>query len=850
MNDAASPLFAPARWREVRAVLDRIDAMPATERMRELETIEASDKELARAVRALLMDKPIGPMLLAIKNLVPTESIPTQIGPFRPLQLLGIGGMGSVYLAERQGIDFTQRVALKLLSATGPNVVRLIARERSILAALTHPNITAFVDAGSENGQAWLAMEYVNGEPLLDYCKRLQLDSSARVRIFDQVCAAVAYAHSQLVVHRDLKPSNVLVTREGTVKLLDFGIATVLTADQDEQPATRVFTPEYAAPEQLRGERATTATDVYALGLMLYELIVGRRLPTVMREGGGADWSTAQLVHFANTAADLHQGDPMHSFDKGLAQLLSGDLGRIIGHALAFEPQQRYATVAQLRDDLSRWLDHRPLSIGRRSFSYVASRFARRHRAAISFAAAMVLMLIGTSIVALWQAHEARLMAARADQAKTFLATLFTEANPYEAKRSGKSAVDLLREAAQRIDSEFADAPEMQTELRSILADSLMRLDEPQLARELAQHNVEQMRQVFGLRAPQVGAALEALALMTEESGDIDNARTQFEEAYSLLRDASQTWAKNRIGAMTGLAKMANRRDDYEEAQRWSEAVLRERIAREGPQSQDIAMDLMNLSAVAAYQQHFEQSEELAEKAHDMIEHVLGPGHARSIYVDNALGAAQIDRGHYAAAVETFERAVATARRVLPPKARMLGANLTWLGKAQFYIGDDDAAAATFDEAISISISTEAKDPGDKGMAEFWLGRLQLRAHGSDAAQTLRTAQADLKADALHKAGMAPNALWAQAAYGAALAADGDIEEGERQARQARSALLASKFASDYRLAEIDLMLADVLERKGALDEVRAIRQEALTTYLRIYGAEHPLTKALAAKLN
>ena len=847
-TDASLPLFAPERWREVLSVLERIDAMSAAERGRELAALEARDKDLAGAVRALLTNKPPGSTLNVIENFMPTDPMPTQIGPFRPLQLLGVGGMGSVYLVERQGIDFTQRVALKLLSVTGPNVVRLIARERSILAALTHPNITAFVDAGSENGKAWLAMEYVDGEPLLDYCDALQLNANARVRIFDQVCAAVAYAHSQLVVHRDLKPSNVLVTREGMVKLLDFGIATVLTADQDEQPATRVFTPEYAAPEQLRGGRATTATDVYALGLMLYELIVGRRLPTVMREGGGADWSTAELVHVSNTAADVPQKDPAQSFDKGLTKLLSGDLGRIISHALAFEREQRYATVAQLRDDLLRWLDHRPLSFGRRRFSYVASRFARRHRVAISIAAAMLLMLIGTSIVALWQAHEARLMAAQADHAKTFLATLFTDANPYEAKRSGKSAVDLLREAAQRIDNEFEDAPEMQTQLRSILAESLVRLDEPQLARELAQRNVDQLRQAFGPRTPQVGAALGALALMTEESGDIDNARAQFEEAYALLRDAGKAWTKDRISAMTGLSKMATRRDEYDEAQRWSEAVLRERIAREGPESQDIAMDLMNLSGDAFFLERYQQSEELAEKAHAMIEHVLGPGHARSLYVDNALGAAQVGMGHYASAMETFQRAVATARRVLPPKARMLGSLLTWLGKVQFYVGDDEAATAAFGEAMSIS--TEANDAGGKGIAEFWLGLLQLRSHRDDAAQTLRTAIADLNTAVSRTPGAASLALWAQGAYGAALAADGNSEEGECQARQARSALLASKFPSDVRLAEIDLKLADVLERKGALDEARTMRQEALTTYLRVYGPEHPLTKTLATKLN
>src|SRR4029077_3345485 len=168
-----------------------------------------------------------------------------------------------------------------------------------ILAALTHPNITAFVDAGNENGRAWLAMEYVEGEALRDYCEHHGLEVRERVRLFDQVCAAVAHAHAQLVVHRDLKPSNVLVTADGVVKLLDFGIALVLDPADEHTPATRVFTPEYAAPEQLRGERATTATDVYGLGPMLYELVCGRRLPTLENRGSDAGWTTAELARLA-----------------------------------------------------------------------------------------------------------------------------------------------------------------------------------------------------------------------------------------------------------------------------------------------------------------------------------------------------------------------------------------------------------------------------------------------------------------------------------------------------------------------------------------------------------------------
>jgi serine/threonine-protein kinase len=848
VSDAETPLFLPQRWREIRAELERLDALPAEEITQALHALDAADAELAGAVRALCVESSAETMLGAVARLVPPESsAPDRIGPFRLSRPLGKGGMGSVFLAERQGTDFVQRVALKLLDVAGPNVARLIARERSILAALSHPNITAFVDAGSEHGQAWLAMEYVDGEPLLDHCDRLRLDAATRVRLFDQVCAAVAYAHSQLVVHRDLKPSNVLVTRDGMVKLLDFGIATVLAPTTEEQPATRAFTPEYAAPEQLRGERTTTATDVYALGLMLFELVAGRRLPTAAREDGGTDWTTAQLARFAGAPTDAKRTESARTADKTEARLLHGDLGRILAHALAFDPAQRYATVAQMREDLDRWLDHRPLSIGRRKFSYVAARFVRRHRVAVPLAAAAVLALIGASAFALWQAHEARLMAARAEHAKTFLAALFTEANPFEAKRSGKNVVDLLRAAGQRIDAEFADAPEMQVELRAIVATSLARLGEARPARELAQHNVEQLRLTRGERAPEVGAALASLAQDTEETGDIDAAHARYDEAYALLRDAGDAWTRDRISAMTGLAKMANRRDDYAEAQRWHEAVLHERESLEGPESPDIAMDLMNLSADAGYQEHFAQSETLALRAHTVLEHVLGPGHARSIYVDSNLGVAQIDMGHYAAAIATFEQAVAVARRTLSPKARILGIALGGLGNAQLYAGDDAAAATTLNEAAAIL--TEINDPGAKGNVELRLGLVQLHTHRAEAAQTLRNARADLAAAASRSAGTAKTALWAQAAYGAALAASGDASEGERQARQARETFKASKFADGYYLAEIDRLLADVLEHEAAMDEALSVRREALAVYLRVLGAEHPRTRSAALEV-
>ncbi|MGH8091589.1 MAG: serine/threonine-protein kinase, partial [Rudaea sp.] len=456
-DNAKTPLFAPQRWRELRALIDRLEALTADTRERELDAVAARDAELAAAARDLLAEPPAAAAQPehAVARLLDgiDAAIPGRIGPFQPVRRIGAGGMGTVWLAERRDADFVQRVALKLLDGDAARMAQLAARERRVLASLSHPNITAFVDAGTANERAWLAMEYVDGEPLLAYCAAHALDVRARVALFDQVCAAVAHAHSQLIVHRDLKPSNVLVAGDGTVKLLDFGIARVLDASDEQTPATRVFTPEYASPEQLRGERATTATDIYALGLLLYELVSGRRLPTLERGGGDPDWSATTLARHATVPDAAPFASAIDT------RLLRGDFGRIIAHTLATDPAQRYGTVAQLRADLRRWLEHRPLTIARPSLRYVAARFVRRNRVAVAIVAIALLALIGTTAFALWQARQATRMAARAEHSKNFLADLFSDANPFQSRQGGNSNIDLLENAAQRLDKEFSDAP-------------------------------------------------------------------------------------------------------------------------------------------------------------------------------------------------------------------------------------------------------------------------------------------------------------------------------------------------------------------------------------------------------
>jgi serine/threonine-protein kinase len=855
-------LFTAERWRELRAWIDRVDGLPATARAAEIDRIAASDAGMAASLRVLLAGADdrgeAGDRVAdALDDLMRAgNDLPAEVGPFRPLERIGAGGMGVIYLAERRHADFVQRVALKILDGGPASMAQFAARERRILAALAHPNITAFVDAGSENGRAWLAMEYVDGDPLLAYCERLAIDVAGRVRLLDQVCAAVAHAHAQLVVHRDLKPSNVLVNAGGVVKLLDFGIAVVLDPADEQAPATRVFTPEYAAPEQLRGERVTTATDVHALGLMLYELVSGRRLPTLAH--GGEGWTAAGLARHATQENRVHGRAPDSpadeprtrkvrtdaGFAKLLARHLRGDLGRILAHALATEPRDRYASVALLREDLARWLDHRPLTITRPGFGYVASRFVRRHRVAVAASVLAVAMLIGATGLALWQADRAERFAARAEHGKAFLLKLFAEANPFEASTNHSDVRALLRDAARRIDTEFADAPDTRIEMRDAIADVLTRIGDPLAGPGLYRRNLDQLRHMHGPDAPEVGAALQKLALATEASGDIATARKQFTESYAILRDAGDAWRGVRISVTTGLARMANRDGDHAEAERLHQTVLRERLASEGPQSPDIAMDLMNLGADALYQERYAQAEALAQRAHAMLEHTLGPGHPRSIYVDNVLGLAQAGiAGHVATALATMRADVALARATLPPDTEMLGSVISVLGDIQFLAGDDDAAVRSLTEAQGIL--KVANSPAIASN-EMVLGLAQLDRHVGDALETLRDARARLAA--MPAAEPRIQSL-VEAAYGAALAGGGAIDEGERIARAARANLRAGVGAGSVRLADIDRLLAGILDRRGAGAEARSLREEGIAIYRRVYGPGHPRERSLAHEL-
>ncbi|MEO5625449.1 MAG: serine/threonine-protein kinase, partial [Dokdonella sp.] len=426
--------MTPEQWTLARALFEAALERPPADRAAFLDAAAAADPRcdahVRDEVRAMLAaDEATGdhatelagaaPDLLAQLDAKSSADerggfLGVRVGPWKLVRELGHGGMGAVYLGERVDGDFQQRAAIKLVR-TGWDAGELQRRfrsERRILASLDHPNIARLIDGGETiDGKPYLAMEFVDGKPLCAYCDTKRLPLIERLRLFVSICAAVAHAHRSLIVHRDLKPSNILVNTDGEVKLLDFGIARLLEpGTHATSSALRMFTPEYAAPEQVRGDAVTTSVDVYALGLMLYELLTGRR-PYGQAASTPAAYERAILTDEPARPSLLAQAHDAQSLALAQARVLDpnqlgaslrGDLDAIVLKALRKEPEQRYASVEAFADDVQRYLRHQPVSARRGNWRYRGGRFLQRHWLAAALGTLALAGILSGFALALW----------------------------------------------------------------------------------------------------------------------------------------------------------------------------------------------------------------------------------------------------------------------------------------------------------------------------------------------------------------------------------------------------------------------------------------------------------------
>ena len=449
--------------------------LPESERKPFLEQASAGDASLlASLLRLLELDADTDPFLDApldgvVAGLLGDEADSAdtlddvtpgdRIGPWKVIRKLGSGGMGSVWLAERADGVYSQQVALKTikLGMDSAMVLAQFKRERSLLARLQHPNIASLIDGGvDDRGRPWFAMDHVQGMDLRDWINT-QPPLDDRLRLFEKLCRAAAHAHQQLVIHRDIKPGNVLVQADGEPKLLDFGIAKLLAEDDVDETVTmhRFASRSYAAPEQLRGEAVSTATDVYALGALLFEMLTGERYSRVHE----ADTSTTPP-----SQASRQTPDPtaIHT------TRLRGDLDAIVTRALAAEPERRYATALSLADDVQNYLNGKPINARPDGFAYRANKFIRRNRATVAVAVFGLLGLLLTSGLALWQANaktaeakRAQVALQRSEAIRGFIESVFLVADPTQDRGENTTAGELLDAARSRVAKDLGDQPDI-----------------------------------------------------------------------------------------------------------------------------------------------------------------------------------------------------------------------------------------------------------------------------------------------------------------------------------------------------------------------------------------------------
>jgi len=680
----------PGDWPRLQDLLDDLLDRPPAERAAGLAAIadphlRARLASLLRAdERAGLLDRPAGDLAAALleHESEPVEEIPSLAPRYRVTGEIGRGGMGVVYEAERADGAFAQRVAVKVLNhGLGSEAMRRrFELERQILARFEHPGIARLLDGGTtQDGRPFLVMEKVAGQPITAYADRMRLGVGERIDLFVEACRAVAYAQRHLVVHRDLKPSNVLVDDTGRVRLLDFGIAKRI-GEWEEAPAADartvvpMMTPEYAAPEQIRGEPPTTATDVWSLGVVLYELMSGRR-PHAPDAAHAAEVAHAVLhdepaplarATAAGGATSEDVAAARRATPAGLRRALRGELSLIVERCLKQDPAERYPSAQALLDELLRYRAGEPIEARGDSLSYRIRKTLARHRLAAA-AAALVVLALGAGLVGTaWQANIASREAARARIVQEFLTGLFAGANPDAAPGRPLSAVDLLDRGAERIEGELAARPDVQAELSSVVGNLYRSLGRYGPARPLLERALAWRERRLGSRDPRTVAALVDLGTLETEAADFARADSLYARALALHAAARMAEDTTYAALLNDIAVLRSRQDRSAEAESLLRRVLALDRRLHGADHPEVATDLNNLGVALERQGNHEAAEQAHREALEIRRRRLPPNHSTIPASLHNLATVRWRLGDTGAADSLFREAIALRRAIHP----------------------------------------------------------------------------------------------------------------------------------------------------------------------------------------
>jgi eukaryotic-like serine/threonine-protein kinase len=745
-------------WRRLSPYLDEALEIDPEQRPAWLASVGATNPEIAASLRLLLADhKAIedsgfleGVVQVAVRAAPAPPSLAGQVlGAYRLLSLIGQGGMGTVWLAERCDGRFEGRAAVKLLNVA---VVSRASEERfrregNILARLTHPNIARLIDAGvSPTGQPYLVLEYVDGQAIDRYCDAHALTVEARLRVFLDVLEAVTHAHANLVVHRDIKPGNVLVSAAGHVKLLDFGIAKLIEDDDESSngthpasaPLTRdgwAATPQYAAPEQVAGGVVTTATDVYALGVLLYVLLTGTH------PAGDDAHSPATLLHAIVEVAPRRPSDVVTA--ARLRRMLRGDLDTIIAKALKKNAAERYNSVTALADDIRRFLRHEPITARRDTLSYRALTFVRRHPRGVAASTAVVVLL-----AALTTYHTMRLEterdraqreAAKARKASEVLTSLLTSADPYAIRGSREDATirGVLDAGAVQVQKELVGQPELQAGMLTVLGRIYRRLGVYDKAQPLLEQALVSGNAAFGPEHVDTAQTLHDLGVVLADKGDYVAAAQRLEQALAMRR---RLLGNEHADVAVTLSELGRVYQDIGLNQR-AESPQREalRIRRKvlGEDHRETAVSQSDLASVLRLNGDLDGAETLLRQSLETNRKTRGEIHPNTSATLHDLGLIAAARRDDADAEAMLRRALDIARRTLGDSHPIVATTLNSLSHVLAAQGRYEEAAAAQQDALAIARPALGGDHQLVAIYAINLASIQLARNQPVAAEHL-----------------------------------------------------------------------------------------------------------------
>ncbi|MEM7584461.1 MAG: serine/threonine-protein kinase [Acidobacteriota bacterium] len=902
------------RWRAAKELFEAAVELPGDQRARFLDSACGSAggaNALRREVEALLAANDDNGSFLEQPPSLPAEEdqhlLPAgaSIGPYRVVRMLGRGGMGVVYLAERADGTFRKQVAVKLIrpGLDGPDIVRRFEAERQILANLEHPNIAHLLDGGTTaSGAPYFVVEYVEGEPIDRYCAERNLDPHARLALFRQVCTAVSFAHRNLVVHRDLKPGNILVTADGVPKLVDFGIAKLLdrgrlrVASASTHLGARPMTPRYASPEQVRGEPLTTACDIYALGVLLYELLTGRG-PYGQRNEQTWELEQAICEHRPEkpSVAVLGRTGPKTQIPEDrrkLSRVLRGDLDSIVLTALSKEPERRYRSAQLLSDDLGRFLRGLPITVRASQRWYATGKFVQHHRVAVAAGTLLVLFItLAAAALAIQNARlhqqrsEAEVARDRAERTMSFVVELLQDFDPDRAVEVDTAArVRLLDAGVKRIETELGDEPTVRATLMSTIGVAYRNLALYDKAEPLLLAALEHRRHARASDHPEVAASLQELARLWLATGRYESAEPLLHEALNMLRrlygsehpaiaegqrlvaQGLAARGENRpaealLGGALAMkrrllgeghpdvldmlreqAVMLNSLGEYgasEKVTRESLALAREHFEEGHSQ---IAASLYQLAVLLSPRGQYEEAERMYRESLVIHRRLLGEEHpmiARTLY---GLAWLLQQRGRYSEEEGAYREVLAMNRRLFGEEHHEVAGSLNGLAMLLQTRGEAAAATPLYVEALAMNRRLLGEEHPHIAVSLHYL------AFGLEETSELSAAEEHyLQSLAMSRRVLGPEHLIvARNLYRLAhtLALTGRPEEGEQLAQEALEILSRSLPADHWRVAEARSILGDCWTRLQRFEEAKPLVFESHARIAGVTGARSNATRS------